>query len=103
MTDQPITYWGSPDGLRITDPIREDGGICCLITPSGAAYGLDRDDARSLGYALIARATVTSASAGEALHDCIAACTEPVKTSLVFDDAYDQCMDHCREAYEANN
>jgi hypothetical protein len=69
MTDQPIIYWQDDPQwpwiiLRNPHPFeaRETDALCSLETPMypESTTHLTREQARSLGYALIARATVTS-------------------------------------------
>jgi hypothetical protein len=66
MTDQPIIYWQDEPTdpfmlLKSPDPLRPQE-VCQLVMPGNPTYNthLTRDQARALGYALIARATVTS-------------------------------------------
>jgi hypothetical protein len=69
MTDQPIIYWQDDSTfpwltLRNPHPFeaRETDALCSLevtMYPESTTH-LTRDQARSLGYALIARATVTT-------------------------------------------
>ncbi len=70
MTDRPIIYWQDETlypglELRSNDPERLTS-VCALSAAStgddaaSLLIHLTRDQARSLGYALIARATVTS-------------------------------------------
>jgi hypothetical protein len=64
MTDQPIIYWQddiSPHKHRLLDG--GDTGYLVILENCADPFwnrGLTREEARSLGYALIARATVTS-------------------------------------------
>jgi hypothetical protein len=69
MTDQPIIYWQDDDDtpfLHLTESTQPSLPFVCELfyDPSrgedSTIVGLTRDQARSLGYALIARATVTT-------------------------------------------
>jgi hypothetical protein len=60
MNDQPIIYWqDDPNDPAISLNSAYRPPDICVIQLYGHSIALTRDQARSLGYALIARATVT--------------------------------------------
>jgi hypothetical protein len=61
MTDQPIIYWQDDSIPYLTvQEVTWTPRLVCQLNAGDRVFQLDREQARSLGYALIARATVTS-------------------------------------------